>query len=625
MHVSKRFLKWATLAALALPATAQNIVTFAGGSASGSPAPYGDGGSAAGASLWSPKQIARDSAGNYYIADPGHQAIRRVNQAGTISTFAGAGTGKFVEGSLAANAVVNAVFGLVVAGNSLYYSDYSNNAIRKIDLASTAVTTVAGTGVAGSDGDGGPALQATLYGPKDVQWNGQNLLYFGDANNLRIRAIDLAAGTVNAAVGNGKLTSLTVPEGDGNDARKVALLAYFQPFTLDGAGNLYLLDGYWIRKVDVGTNIIHSIGGNDVFLRDFASDGTLPASISPFCVAADGAGNVFFGDKANGQYLIRRIDVKTGTLSTVAGARVNTQASTGDNGPALKAGLLAPNALNIDRNGNMFLLDNQESRVREVPLAGVPFPALPGQTPPSVTGPSSIVNSASLTGAVASGAWVTIFGQNLSGTTRVWAGPDFVNGALPVSLDGMSVTIGGKAAYVYFVSPGQVNVLAPVDTAVGPVAVQVTTLNGSSGVVTVTKNAASPAFFQFDPQGRKYIAAVTLDGVFAGPTGLYGTQLTTRPVKPGEIVQLYATGLGATSPAYPDGKLLTQAYALTVLLSVKIGGQAAIVSYAGLAGPGLYQLNVAIPALPVGDAAVVIDLGNGVASAAGVSYLAIGK
>ena len=112
------------------------------------------------------------------------------------------------------------------------------------------------------------------------------------------------------------------------------------------------------------------------------------------------------------------------------------------------------------------------------------------------------------------------------------------------------------------------------------------------------KNQTSPEFFQFDPQGRKYIAAVAADGTYFGPAGLYGTALTTRPVKPGEPVLLFATGLGATSPTYPDGKLLTQSYPLLVLPSVKVGGQSAAVSFAGLTGPGLYQL---LGALILGD------------------------
>ena len=246
-----------------------------------------------------------------------------------------------------------------------------------------------------------------------------------------------------------------------------------------------------------------------------------------------------------------------------------------------------------------------------------------GPTTPGVPQIASVVNAASFTGSIASGAWVSIFGQNLASTTRIWGAGDFPGGKLPTSLAGVSVTIDGKPAYVYYISPTQVNVLAPVDSITGPVSVQVTTSTGQSTAFTVQKTAAAPAFFQFDPQGRKYIAAEFADYSLVGPAGLFGTAAVTRPAKSGEVVLLYATGLGATSPAYPDGQILTAAYPLAVPASVIVGGVHAVVQFAGLIAPGLYQLNVQLPALPNGDTSVVIDLGGGVTSAAGVSYLAI--
>ena len=248
--------------------------------------------------------------------------------------------------------------------------------------------------------------------------------------------------------------------------------------------------------------------------------------------------------------------------------------------------------------------------------AGPTAPSLPQFTS------SGVVNGGSLTGAIASGAWVSIFGQNLAPTTRIWGAGDFAGGQLPISLDGVSVTIDGKPAYIYYISPTQLNILAPVDAATGPVAVQVTTSLGQSAAVTVQKAAASPAFFQFDPQGRKYIAAQFADYSLVGPVGVFGAAAATRPAKPGEIVLLYATGLGATSPAYPDGQILPTVYSLAVPPTVRFGALPAMVQFAGLVAPGLYQINVAIPALPDGDSPVVIDLGNGVTSPA-ISYLAI--
>ncbi len=622
----------------ALPAISQNIFTFAGGGPITPSQPYGDGGKAAGASLLGPAQVARDSNGNYYIADNLHIAIRKVSPDGIISTFGGGGGGLYSEGASATGGNLGgSVNGVVIVGNTLFYSDYSFNAVRKIDLTTGKVNTVAGPSTistaaifGGYSGDGGPASAAAVHGPGRLQTNGVNLVYFDDGLNHRIRVIDLSTGIINTAVGSGNLTAANGPAAEGINAKAYSFVSLFPPFALDPAGNLYVADEQTrIRKVDVGTNIIHSITGAPSSFNDFALDGALAASsaVRTLALAADGAGNLFFSDIARSICLVRRIDARTGKISTVAGDRVTAPASRGDNGPALKAALLYVTALDFDADGNIFLFDQSEFRIREVPGAGVPFPA-PGQTlpsPPFVSSAASIVNGASLSGAVASGAWITIFGQDLSATTRIWGASDFVNGALPVSIDGVSVTINGKAAYIYFVSPSQLNLLAPADSATGPVAVVVTTANGQSSTVMVTKTQTSPAFFQFDPQARKYIAAVFADGTFAGPAGLYGSALTTRPVKPGEIVQLFATGLGATSPAYPDGRLLTQSYTLAVLPVVRIGGVVANVLYAGLVGPGVYQINVALPSLAVGDAAVTIDLGGGVVSAQGVSFLAVGR
>jgi uncharacterized protein (TIGR03437 family) len=247
----------------------------------------------------------------------------------------------------------------------------------------------------------------------------------------------------------------------------------------------------------------------------------------------------------------------------------------------------------------------------------------PASVPGSEPVISSVVNGASLNGPFASGAWVTIFGTNLSKTTRIWGTGDFGGGNLPQSLDGVSVKINGKPAYVYYISPTQLNVLAATDSMTGSVSVQVTTAAGASLIAAAVKAEAAPAFFPFDRLSRKYIAALNSDNSYSGPAGLFGTALTTRPARPKEIVQLYATGFGATSPAYPDGQVLTTSYPLAVTPRVTIGGQAAVVQYAGLVGPGLYQLNVLVPKLSDGDQAVVIDLGDGLKSADNVSYIAV--
>ncbi len=143
---------------------------------------------------------------------------------------------------------------------------------------------------------------------------------------------------------------------------------------------------------------------------------------------------------------------------------------------------------------------------------------------------TSVVNNASQGATIAPNAWVTIYGKNLAPRTRLWGDADFVAGQMPADLDGVRVTINGHRAYVYFISPTQVNVLAPLDGAVGPVDVVLSTENGSSAPSRVTQSAYSPAFFLF---GGKYVAATHANGQALGPASLGGAYTpAAQPGKP---------------------------------------------------------------------------------------------
>ena len=233
-----------------------------------------------------------------------------------------------------------------------------------------------------------------------------------------------------------------------------------------------------------------------------------------------------------------------------------------------------------------------------------------------------IINGASMAPGMVSGSWVSIKGTNLAKTTRSWTHRDFVNGKLPTSLENVSVTIDGKLAAVYYVSPTQVNVLAPDDSNTGPVNVVVTQPDGASDPVPANLVPASPALFLFDPQNRKYAASVALDGSYLGPPGLYSTALTTRPAKPGEIILLFGTGFGPTNPPVPSDSLFSGAAPLVKTVQITIGGVRADVGFTGLSSPGLYQFNVTVPgSLSSGDQPVVVSM-NGLQSQSGV-FLAV--
>lgn len=226
--------------------------------------------------------------------------------------------------------------------------------------------------------------------------------------------------------------------------------------------------------------------------------------------------------------------------------------------------------------------------------------------PPAIPTITSVLNGAGFQPTIASGAWISIKGTNLSSTTRIWTATDFQGNNLPVQLDGVSAKVNNLSALVYYVSPTQLNLLAPDDGTTGPAQVEVTTSTGTSTAFTVTKSAFSPGLFTFT---ATYPAAVHLDGTYVGPAGLIpGAQFS--PAKPGETLALFGTGFGPANPPQPASTIVTPS-ALADQVTVTIGGQPAEVLYAGLTGSGLVQLNVTVPpGVPNGDAALSATVGG---------------
>jgi len=232
----------------------------------------------------------------------------------------------------------------------------------------------------------------------------------------------------------------------------------------------------------------------------------------------------------------------------------------------------------------------------------------PAETPaaarPTLVSMAGVTHGATLRAGAASGSWVTLFGSALSTTTRTWGASDIVNGRLPEALDGVSVRINNQPASVYYISPTQVNVLAPEATSDGNVQVTVTNSAGTSDPVTVNFQRFAPGFFQFPAEN---IAAVRPSGALVAATGAIESA-TTVPARPGETILLYATGLGPTSPAFAANQTIATPAPTSNSVRVLIHNQLAPVAFAGLVSPGLYQLNVTVPDLPDGDYPVTAEV-----------------
>jgi uncharacterized protein (TIGR03437 family) len=212
---------------------------------------------------------------------------------------------------------------------------------------------------------------------------------------------------------------------------------------------------------------------------------------------------------------------------------------------------------------------------------------------PAIT---SISNAASGIAGVAPGAWISIFGTNLAPTTALVAAANLVSGYLPTTFNSISVTIDGKSAYLDYVSPTQLNVQAPADSTTGSVIVKVTTSAGTASA-SATMQPLLPGLFT----SSNYVLAVRpSDGAI-----LNGASSSANP---GDVLAVYATGLGATTPSVAPGLVFSGTYAVTASApTVTIGGTTAAVSFAGLVGAGLYQINLTVPtSLAAGSYPVVV-------------------
>ncbi len=541
----------------------------------------GDGAPATSAELFNPRGIASDPAGNVYFCDFNNNRVREVTTAGIITTVAGTGVAGYNGDNIpGTSAQLNSPYRVALdAAGNLYISDSGNNRIRMLS-PNGIITTVAGNGSRSYSGDGGSALSASLDYPEDAVVDAPGNIYIADSGNNLIRKVD-TNGNITTIAGNGSPGY----SGDGGPATQASL---FVPVSLalDPGGNLFFSDqgNNVVRKVDIGGNIT-TFAGSGVY--GFGGDGgpaTNAAFNSPAGVALDAAGNLYIVDDANNSL---RAVLADGTIITVAGN--GTAGSGGDGGPATSAELNQPLSVAVGTFGDVYIADYLNDRVRHL----TPLAATIG----------FMANAFGNVKLFASNTWVLIKGTDLApaGDSRMWQASDFVNGQMPVSLDGVGVTMNGENAYVYYVSPTQVNVLTPPDLAPGLVQVQVTNGGTQSAIASIEAQTDSPSFFVVGT--NSYVLAVHADGSGIGPASLNPGQ--TTPAQPGETVALFANGFGPSSQTIIGGSS-TQSGDLPALPAVTIGGVAATVLSAGLISPGLYQFNVVVPSsVPNGDSAIV--------------------
>ncbi len=547
-------------------ASTGNISTVAGGGSSFFG--IGDGGPATSAYVNEPVGVIADGSGNLYIAVSRGHRIRKVDTAGVITTIAGTGTGGFSgDGAAAASAQLNTPYGAALDGSgNLYIVDGNNNRIRKVDTAGV-ITTIAGGGSA--LGDGGPATSAQLNNPADAALDAAGNLYIADFGNHRIRKID-TAGVITTIAGTGAGGF----SGDGGAPAEAQLNGPFG-VALDGAGNLYIADrnNNRIRKVTFPTP--------PAPLEPAAPpEFSAPAAPEPEPEAQPvGVSELSFAPGADSsapapQTLTLRAEGGAVDFQALPSARW-IEVSPADGAVAQWRGRLAEGeTITLRVTVNPQGLRPGTHRGRLYIRAGGRVTAairivleVPPPTGPAVTENGGVFNAARMSAYGEPG----LFGPRLlplaPGAAVIVQGVHFASGErmeasgypLPTMLGGARVLIDGAAVPLMAVGPQRIEAQLP--WALGGEAVAAGGLVLASVVVESGGESSWPRRFWVGPYAP---GVFTVSGAgqgqalatFAGTTDLaapLGFSAGSRPARAGDVLEIYATGLGAVEPPLADG------------------------------------------------------------------------
>ncbi|HEY4380427.1 MAG TPA: Ig-like domain repeat protein [Acidobacteriaceae bacterium] len=480
-----------------------------------------------------PSAIVFDTQGNLYFAETGHHVVRELSAAGVLTTVAGTGVQGFAgDNGPATAALLDSPMGLAMdsAGN-LYIADSHNHRIRKVSAGTGTISTMAGTGAAGYSGDGGAAMAAQMKLPTALAVDAAGKVFVADTGNHRVREIAASTGRISTVAGNGV-------EGFAGDGGAATAASMDSPngLALDGA-NLYVADTHngRVRVVDMKTGVISTVAG--------ATGLALPRGL-----ALDAAGNLYVADSAN--HRVRRIS-PAGAMTTVAGE--GTEAFAGDNAPAAKASLDAPRAVALSPDGLVTLTDSGNQRVRQIDATATPGPdirtivglGVGGSVSGALTlsGPANVPYGGGTVTARLSGA------GNATGSITLVD----VSGGAPVSVGIAGINAGSAALFVGGLAAGGHSLVAVYagDASHAAAQSQAMVLTVTPLGVIATPNAASMLYGEAIPA-----LSGGLSGVLAQDAG--------------KVTASFSTGAGMLAPVgtYPITAALTGSAAGNYTVSV---------------------------------------------------------
>lgn len=592
------------------------------------------------------RDVAVDRNDNLYVA--GGRQVWRLTDGAQSGLVAGCGVyGNFADGIPAASAYLRGPVDVAVgSSNSLLVVEEQGRLLRKIDSAGI-IQTMAGTGEMGSQGDGGPATQAQLVDPVAVTAAPGGQIWISDHLGHRLRRIDPSGGIATVA-GNGSAGFA----GDGGDPRDI-LLNRPRGITRDLAGNLYIADSmnHRVRRLRPD-GAVSTVAGTGV--RGYSGDRRLAGVAqlnTPVDVAVDDEGNLYIADTGNHAIRMVRSD---GFIFTIAGD--GYRGFLGDGGAATAARLDSPAGLAVDAEGNLYISDTNNHRIRRISpdgligtIAGTGLPGFSGDdgsaaqaalrypvgiavaasgeiyvadtgnsrvrrllpliAPPPVEEPvktCSVVHAATFqAGPLAPGQITSVFweGDGLKRPASTVIGED---GYVSRLLSGVEVRFDGVAGPLFYAGSSQINVQAPVEMVPGSSSAVEIFLNGklhSRGEVSVAES--SPGLFTVSG-GSGPAVALNQDGTVNSPQ---------NPAPRGSIVVLYGTGEGLSDTPAQTGQPAVVPLPQPVLpVKLTVGGFSLKPLYAGAAPgfAGLMQINVALPDgfFPAGELPVKLTVGD---------------